>query len=67
MPRERLKVTVTRKLPAPVETRLSELFEVRLNDSDQPMSEAALAEAGFRKVQDNPLNAEGTRYQVWLP
>ncbi|MEL6479437.1 MAG: D-glycerate dehydrogenase [Pseudomonadota bacterium] len=45
MPRERLKVTVTRKLPAPVETRLSELFEVRLNDSDQPMSEAALAEA----------------------
>ena len=30
MPRERLTVVVTRRLPEPVETRLSELFDVRL-------------------------------------
>ncbi|MEL7344832.1 MAG: dihydrofolate reductase family protein [Pseudomonadota bacterium] len=29
--------------------------------------EAVLAAAGFRKVQDDPLNAGGTRYQIWLP
>lgn len=29
--------------------------------------ETVLAEAGFRKVQDDPLNEAGTRYQVWLP
>ena len=29
--------------------------------------EAAFAAAGFRKVQDDPMNAQGTRYQVWLP
>ena len=33
MPRERLSVVVTRRLPEPVETRLSELFDVRLRTS----------------------------------
>jgi glyoxylate reductase len=38
-------VIVTRKLPERVETRMRELFETRLNEDDQPMSPAQLAEA----------------------
>jgi glyoxylate reductase len=38
-------VVVTRKLPDPIETRMMELFEVRLNLSDTPMSQAQLADA----------------------
>jgi glyoxylate reductase len=45
MPRKRLSVVVTRKLPEAVETRMRELFEVRLNDTDTPMTQAELAEA----------------------
>ncbi|MEM9045874.1 MAG: D-glycerate dehydrogenase [Pseudomonadota bacterium] len=45
MSRERLNVVVTRKLPEPVETRLRELFEVRLNVDDRPMDANGLAEA----------------------
>jgi glyoxylate reductase len=45
MPAKRVKVVVTRKLPEPVETRLRELFDVTLNDSDAPMGREALAEA----------------------
>ena len=45
MPRKRLSVVVTRKLPEAVETRMRELFEVRLNDTDTAMTEAELAEA----------------------
>ncbi|APG46115.1 2-hydroxyacid dehydrogenase [Phaeobacter porticola] len=45
MARERLSVVVTRRLPEPVETRLSELFDVRLRDDDTPMSRAELAAA----------------------
>ena len=43
-------VIVTRKLPAPVETRLMELFDTRLNMSDEPMSSEELVEA--MKVAD---------------
>ena len=43
------KVVVTRKLPAHIEARMGELFDVRLNPDDQPMGpealKAALAEA----------------------
>ena len=45
MPRKRLVVVVTRKLPEQVETRMRELFEVRLNDTDTAMTEAELAGA----------------------
>ncbi len=45
MPRKRVSVVVTRKLPEAVETRMRELFEVTLNETDTPMSAAALAEA----------------------
>ena len=45
MPRKRLVVVVTRKLPEAVETRMRELFEVRLNDTDAAMTQAELAEA----------------------
>ena len=38
-------VIVTRKLPDVIETRMMELFDARLNLSDEPMSGAQLAEA----------------------
>lgn len=45
MPGPRLSVVVTRRLPEPVETRLRELFDVELAQSDTPMSRQALVEA----------------------
>ncbi|MCI4643456.1 MAG: D-glycerate dehydrogenase [Hyphomonadaceae bacterium] len=45
MSARKLRVIVTRKLPAPVELRLKELFEAELNEDDQPFSEARLADA----------------------
>ena len=45
MPSERLSVVVTRRLPEAVETRIKELFDVRLRDDDTPMSRAELSEA----------------------
>ena len=38
-------VIVTRKLPEPIETRMMELFDARLNVDDEPMSKAELVEA----------------------
>jgi glyoxylate reductase len=38
-------VIVTRKLPEPVEARMRELFDARLNETDRPMSHVELAEA----------------------
>ncbi|MCI5096233.1 MAG: D-glycerate dehydrogenase [Rhodobacteraceae bacterium] len=43
MARERLSVVVTRRLPEPVETRLSELFDVKLRADDAPMTRQELA------------------------
>jgi glyoxylate reductase len=40
-----LKVTVTRRLPETVEARLKALFDVALNETDEPMSAAALLAA----------------------
>ena len=40
-----LKVIVTRKLPQPVETRMTELFDCRFNETDAPLSRDALASA----------------------
>ncbi|MCC2101420.1 MAG: D-glycerate dehydrogenase, partial [Hyphomicrobiales bacterium] len=45
MPQKKPLVVVTRKLPEVVETRMRELFDVRLNETDAPMSNAQLAEA----------------------
>ncbi len=45
MPKERLSVVVTRRLPAEVETRLSELFDVRLREDDTPMTRTELVDA----------------------
>ena len=45
MPGTPLKIIVTRQLPEPVETRLSELFDVELNLDDTPMDAAALRKA----------------------
>lgn len=45
MPKDRLSVVVTRRLPNPVEQRLSELFDVTLRSDDTPMTRAELADA----------------------
>jgi lactate dehydrogenase-like 2-hydroxyacid dehydrogenase len=45
MGKKRLSVVVTRRLPDVVETRLSELFDVRLRADDTPMTRAELIEA----------------------
>ena len=42
MPKPRLSVVVTRRLPEIVETRLSELFDVTLREDDQPMTRGGL-------------------------
>ena len=38
-------VVVTRKLPEGIETRLMELFDARLNASDEPMTRTAIQKA----------------------
>lgn len=45
MASKRPLVVVTRKLPASIETRLMELFDTRLNTTDEPMSSHQLIEA----------------------
>ena len=45
MPSQRLSVVVTRRLPEAVETRMTELFDVRLREDDKRMSREALADA----------------------
>ncbi|MEM1237021.1 MAG: D-glycerate dehydrogenase [Pseudomonadota bacterium] len=45
MPSKRLSVVVTRRLPEVVETRMSELFDVQLRETDEPMTRAQLVEA----------------------
>jgi glyoxylate reductase len=45
MPSNRPLVIVTRKLPEPVEARMMELFDARLNDSDVPLTRDELAAA----------------------
>ncbi|PLS23168.1 2-hydroxyacid dehydrogenase [Neptunicoccus cionae] len=45
MPSSKLSVVVTRRLPATVEKRLSELFDVKLNETDTPLSRDQLTAA----------------------
>lgn len=45
MPGKKLSVVVTRRLPEVVETRMTELFDVKLRDDDTPLSREALVEA----------------------
>jgi glyoxylate reductase len=45
MPKERLSVVVTRRLPEPVEKRLSELFDAELRADDTPMTRSELTAA----------------------
>jgi glyoxylate reductase len=45
MVRRKPLVVVTRKLPDAIETRMMELFDTRLNESDTPLTKAALVEA----------------------
>ena len=48
MPAPKVKVVVTRKLPAEIETRMCELFDVELNHDDAPMSAERLIDAVSR-------------------
>jgi glyoxylate reductase len=48
MPHRKVRVVVTRRLPEAVETRMRELFDVTLNETDAPLSAEALAEAAAR-------------------
>jgi glyoxylate reductase len=48
MSRPKIKVIVTRRLPEPVETRMSELFDVELNTHDTQMTIDQLADAAGR-------------------
>jgi len=45
MPSKKPQVIVTRRLPDVIETRMMELFDCRLRDDDQPMSQADLVQA----------------------
>jgi glyoxylate reductase len=45
MASQRLSVVVTRRLPAPVEARMAELFDVTLSPDDRKMDREALAAA----------------------
>ncbi|WP_108484522.1 2-hydroxyacid dehydrogenase [Oceaniglobus ichthyenteri] len=45
MPGQRLSVVVTRRLPEVVETRMSELFDVKLRTDDRPMTREELTAA----------------------
>ena len=38
-------VVITRKLPDAIETRMMELFDTRLNETDKPLSPAQLVQA----------------------
>jgi glyoxylate reductase len=42
---DKTRVVVTRRLPEPVEARMRELFDVTLNETDEPMSPEALGRA----------------------
>ena len=45
MPQSKPRVVVTRKLPDPIETRMMELFDTRLNDDDHSMTRDELVAA----------------------
>ena len=72
--RKKPLVIVTRKLPDVIETRMMELFETRLNENDQAMSQAELAAAvGLAdvliptvtdKIDANILAAAGSRLKL---
>ncbi len=46
MAKQKPTVVVTRKLPDIVETRMMELFDVRLNLTDEPLAPERLIEGG---------------------
>ncbi|MFY9240807.1 MAG: D-glycerate dehydrogenase [Roseovarius sp.] len=64
MAKQRLSVVVTRRLPAPVEARLSELFDVRLSEDDVQMDRTALG-AALREA-DVVVSSLGDRIDAGL-
>src|SRR3546814_11038565 len=63
MPQKPL-VIVTRKLPDAIETRMMELFSVRLNLDDAPMSQAQLIEAAGQADVQVPTVTDRTDAKV---
>ena len=74
MPAQRLSVVVTRRLPEAVETRMKELFDVELSESDAKMSREELVEAMRRtdvlvpcvtdRIDQGMLGAAGDRLKL---
>ncbi len=54
MPSARTRVVVTRRLPAPVEARMQELFDVTLNADDRPMTAEELGRALAERRRAGP-------------
>ena len=57
--RKKPLVVITRKLPDPVETRMRELFDARLNVDDRPMTPAG---TGGRGQGSRRAGADGHRH-----
>ena len=53
MPTRKLKIVVTRKLPAAVELRMKELFDARLNEPSERKAELRIKSAFVLKLEDD--------------
>ena len=63
MAKKKPLVVITRKLPDAIETRLMELFAVRLNVADEAMSEAELTDAIKKWLEKNQDEAENVHWR----
>ena len=57
-------VVVTRRLPEVVETRMRELFEIRLNPDDKPLAQEAPAAAPREADVPVPTVTDETGYHI---
>src|SRR5919109_1238808 len=60
-------VIVTRKLPDAIETRMMELFNVRLNTEDTADMTMALILAVARRLSEGERLMRGGKWQGWSP
>ena len=58
MPSARTRVVVTRRLPQPVEARMQELFDVRLNTDDHAMTPEEIGAAMAEGAGSDPTTVE---------
>ncbi len=74
MTTDKVKVVVTRKLPEPVETRMRELFDTQINETDQPLSKDELKNTVAKadilvptvtdRIDDEVLAAAGPQFKM---